>query len=67
VLLRIEERPESFALWRGPVRRALLKRFPFSAAFVVDENHIYVLGLVHGKRNLPKWIDRRLTDEQPPS
>lgn len=63
ILERIKDRPHSFAVWRGEVRRAPLRRFPYSAAFVIDTEAVFVVGLVHGMRDLTRWIDRRLDDE----
>lgn len=56
----IQDRPSSFPVWRGQIRRATMKRYPYSVAFVVDPGAVHVLGLVHGKRDLPRWIKRRL-------
>ncbi len=62
-VFRIEERAESFAIWREPVRRALVKRFPYRIGFVIEGNIVFVLGLVHGMRDLPRWLVRRLEEE----
>jgi plasmid stabilization system protein ParE len=59
----IAERPRSFPVWRGDVRRASLRRFPYTFAFVIEDEQVFVLGLVHGMRDLPRWVDRRLGNE----
>jgi hypothetical protein len=62
-IYRIEERAESYPVWDEPVRKLLLPRFPFLIGFVIEGDRVFVLGLVHGMRDLPRWLSRRLEEE----
>jgi len=43
----------------GEARRFRLNRFPFSIPYLVVDDHIIVLGVLHGARN-PEILYRRL-------
>jgi plasmid stabilization system protein ParE len=48
---QIAERPLMYpAVYEG-VRRALLRRFPYSVFFVIDGDHVSVLGVHHQRRD----------------
>jgi plasmid stabilization system protein ParE len=62
---RIGERPQSFPPWpnarnvgREPIRRAVLRRFPYVLAFEVETDQILVLAVAHGKRRPAYWSGR---------
>jgi plasmid stabilization system protein ParE len=57
-LARIASTPEQFVRVRGPIRRAVLRRFPFTDQFLDEPNRIVVLAAFHGKRN-PKQLESR--------
>ncbi len=58
---RIVETPLAFPIVFGSeVRRAYVKRFPFSIFFAVREDHIWVYSIFHHSRNPIIW--RRRTD-----
>jgi len=57
-LTRIAGTPEQFGRIRGPIRRATLRRFPFTIQFLDEPNRIVVLAVFHGKRN-PKNLEYR--------
>jgi plasmid stabilization system protein ParE len=46
----------------SPVRRILLRRFPYGVLFVVKESEIRVIAVMHGKRKPGYWM-ARLEDE----
>jgi plasmid stabilization system protein ParE len=48
---RIAERPLMFPLVYGDVRRALLRRFAYSAFFVVDGDAVVILAVHHQRRD----------------
>jgi toxin ParE1/3/4 len=59
----LKERPASFARAAGVsrelgVRRALLRRFPFSLVFIELEGEIRVLAFAHGRRRPAYWRGR---------
>jgi plasmid stabilization system protein ParE len=46
----IRERPETFPVIVGALRRTLLRRFPYAVYFKIYERTISVVGVVHGHR-----------------
>lgn len=48
--LAITERPASFPVIRGDVRRALLDQFPYAIYFRVMPDHILVIAILHTAR-----------------
>jgi plasmid stabilization system protein ParE len=54
----IRRAPESYQLVYSGVRRARLRRFPFSVYYLVDEQGIAVLGCLHWRRNPRVWKRR---------
>ena len=44
---RMSQRPLMFPVVYDTVRRALLRRFPYSAFFVVEDAHVVVLAVNH--------------------
>lgn len=52
--------PESGAALFEEYRRVLLKRFPYMAVYVVDDDRIDVLAIV-GVRRDPAWIEASVT------
>ncbi len=54
----IERYPLANAVVFGDVRRALLRRFPYSVIYAVADEEILVLACSHGKRDPKRWKDR---------
>ncbi len=50
--------PEQFPRIHRAVRRALVRRFPYEAFFVEDEERVVVLSVFHAKRNPKRWQER---------
>ena len=44
---------------RYDVRRALVRRFPYSILYVADPKATVVLACFHGRRDPRRWHDRR--------
>ena len=55
----IELNPFQFSVIHNNIRRALLKRFPFSIFFKVKDERIHVLSVIHHKRNPKVWKQRK--------
>ncbi len=51
----VAETPGLFAKIRGDVRRALVRRFPYSIFFVEESQRIVVLAVMHGARDPRTW------------
>ena len=56
---RISDAPEQFPKIRGNVRRAVLRKFPFSIHFLSDETRITVLAVFQGNRDPARMQNRR--------
>ncbi len=55
---RIETRPTQFPKVQGELRRALLRRFPYSAYFLNERRRIVVIGVLHQRRDPWVWRQR---------
>lgn len=54
----IAENPERFPIVRKDIRRAVLRRFPYSIFYRIVSGHIVVIACFHGKRNPKVWRSR---------
>jgi plasmid stabilization system protein ParE len=54
----IGRNPLSYRLIYQDARRALVRRFPYSIFYVVEEDTVFVIGVFHSKRNPNEWQDR---------
>ena len=58
-LAQIGNTPTVFSLYKGgPVRRRLLKRFPFGIYFVERDTAIHVIAVMNQRRKPDYWRDR---------
>jgi plasmid stabilization system protein ParE len=57
-LEKIALSPNQFACVRGEVRRAVLRRFPYSIYFMVEDERIVVLAIFHARRAPSQLEDR---------
>jgi plasmid stabilization system protein ParE len=57
-LLMIARQPMLFRRVRGEVRRAVVKRFPYSVHFLPEGARVVVLAVYHSARN-PRELGRR--------
>jgi plasmid stabilization system protein ParE len=57
LLARIADKPEQFSRVRGDVRRAVLRRFPYTIHFLAESNRIVVLAIFHAKRDPTRLAD----------
>jgi plasmid stabilization system protein ParE len=55
---RIERFPFQFPLIKNTARRALLKRFPYSIYFNLNDDEVSVIAVVHQRRSDNIWMDR---------
>ncbi|MGH9883881.1 MAG: type II toxin-antitoxin system RelE/ParE family toxin [bacterium] len=55
----IRERPLAWPIWRGgPVRRRVLRRFPYSLFFSLNDNMVVILAVAHHSRRPGYWVHR---------
>ena len=62
-LIRIGEAPQSFSRWEhyeGPqeIRRAAMKRFPYSVIFIPENEESVVVAVAHSRRKPLYWLSR---------
>src|SRR5262249_6121105 len=58
-LVRIGETPESWPPYRRGTRRFILRRFPFSVVYRIEDDVVYVVAIAHAKRRPEYWRRRR--------
>jgi len=58
VLELLEENPFLFQTIYGEKRRAVIQRFGYNLIYKVIEFDAYILAIIHGQRNPPRWEDR---------
>jgi plasmid stabilization system protein ParE len=56
---RIANGPLGYQDLRSGIRRALLRRFPYAVYFVVDEDVVIVIAVLHVSRDPAEWQRRR--------
>jgi toxin ParE1/3/4 len=55
---RMSDNPLQFSIAFKNVRRALLRRFPYSLLFVVEDGALIVIACFHASRNPSGWQKR---------
>jgi len=55
---RIAEHPEAWPVISGKIRRCLLNRFPFCLLYCIEAKRIYVLAVMHLRREPNYWQNR---------
>jgi plasmid stabilization system protein ParE len=58
-LTAVEEAPRRHPVIRNGVRRALVRRFPYSILYMAEPGATVVLACFHGSRDPRRWHDRR--------
>lgn len=58
VMDRIAHNPEMHALVHKDIRKFVMKRFPYSVYYRVENEHIVVLSVFHAKRDPRIWQSR---------
>lgn len=59
----ILENPHKFRVVDGELRRAVLTRFNHLIFFEPVGEVVYFVGIVHGMRNVPRWL-QRISEEE---
>ena len=55
----IERSPEQFPIVVDDIRKAVLRRFPYTIYFVILPRRISVIGVMHARRHPKRWQSRR--------
>jgi plasmid stabilization system protein ParE len=56
---RIADGPLKYQHLRSGIRRALVRRFPYSVYFAIEDDAIVVLAVLHVSRDPAEWQRRR--------
>jgi plasmid stabilization system protein ParE len=57
-LSSIERSPLQYAIVDGEIRRAVLRRFPYSILYSVSDNEILIVACFHARRDPQVWRER---------
>jgi plasmid stabilization system protein ParE len=57
-LAGIARAPEQFPVARSPIRRALVRRFPYAIYFFPEPGQTVVIGVLHVRRDPHVWQSR---------
>ena len=57
-IYRIEKNPLHYQVVYKNLRRVLVRRFPYSIFYFVDEHKVIVTAVFHARRNPKLWDDR---------
>jgi plasmid stabilization system protein ParE len=56
---RVVNSPFGYQVLRFGVRRALVRRFPYIVYFIIEDNVVEVIAVLHTSRNPAEWQRRR--------
>ncbi len=54
----IRESPERYSMMLGEIRVKRIRRFPYIISFVIEDDVVIVLAVLHGHRNPSQWSGR---------
>ena len=54
----IEENPQSYPQIHGEIYRAVIRRFPFGIFYLLEEETVVVLAIIHASRDPISWKNR---------
>jgi toxin ParE1/3/4 len=55
----ISRNPHQFNVVYNHIRRALIGRFPYGVFFIIENEKVHVLAIIHNHRNPKVWKKRR--------
>jgi len=58
IIARLESNPFLFQKVYGEKRRAIAKRFGYIVIYIIKEETVYILAIIHGSRNPKRWMKR---------
>jgi plasmid stabilization system protein ParE len=53
----IGRNPLAYQVIHEQVRRALIRKFPYTILYVFEQNTVFVLACFHARRDPKRWID----------
>jgi len=55
---RILKFPQAWTRLRGSVRRCRMHRFPYSLIYDSEDEHVFILAVMHSSRKPNYWVNR---------
>lgn len=52
---RVRTNPNLYAIWFGEIRRARVRRFPFTVFYSIEPDAVAVVAVLHGHRHPRVW------------
>ena len=60
VFSKINRRPESYPIIYKNVRRALTRRFPFGVFYIISQEKVIIIAVLHARREPSMWQKRKV-------
>jgi len=54
----IQRNPKQFPIKYKNIRRALIDRFPYGIFYIIENETVYIIAIIHTKRNPTTWKKR---------
>jgi len=54
---RVVVYPEAWSVERGDIRKCLLHKFPYKLLYSIEEDHIFIIAVVHQHRKPDYWVE----------
>lgn len=58
VMAQVQRRPALYPMVFGNARRAVMRRFPYSVIYIVQDTEILIAACIHSKRDPIRWQER---------
>ena len=55
---RIEDHPEAYSTVYRRYRRALTRRFPYKVFYIVEQDYVSIVAIIHAARHPQRWRSR---------
>ncbi len=58
VFSKLQKHPSIYKKVYQNIRRAVTRRFPFSVFYIIENNNVIILAVLHARRDPEKWKNR---------
>jgi len=59
VFSKLQKHPSIYKKVYRNIRRAVTRRFPFSVFYIIENNNVIILAVLHARRDPEKWKRRK--------